>query len=212
MIKILKTILILCILQTELFAQQCYTLVWSDEFDTNGAPNSANWGYDIGASGWGNNEVQNYTNSLDNARVENGFLIIEAKKANDQWTSARLKSAGKKEFTYGRIEFRAKLPAGSGTWPALWMLGADFQINPWPACGEIDIMEHVGKDPGNVHSSLHSLSSYGSTVNTSVISVPTFSSDFHVYRFDWTADSLKFFVDGNCKSVRWILCRNTFCI
>jgi beta-glucanase (GH16 family) len=197
MIKILKTILILCILQTEIIAQQCYTLVWSDEFDTDGAPNSANWGYDLGASGWGNNEVQNYTNSLDNARVENGILTIEAKKTGTQWSSARLISAGKRTFTYGRIEFRAKLPVGSGTWPALWMLGSNIQSTPWPACGEIDIMEHVGKNHGQVHSSLHSSSSYGATVNTGITSVQNVSTDFHIYRLDWTADSMKFFVDGN---------------
>jgi beta-glucanase (GH16 family) len=170
--------------------------VWSDEFDVNGAPNASNWTCETGTSGWGNNEVQNYTNSTDNARIENGNLIIEARKSNNQWTSARLISAGKKTFTYGRIEFRAKLPQGSGTWPALWMLGSDLGSIPWPACGEIDIMEHVGKNPGQVHSSLHTTSSSGNTVNTGITQVQNLFTDFHIFLMDWTADSMKFYVDS----------------
>jgi beta-glucanase (GH16 family) len=180
-----------------MYGQQCYSLVWSDEFDGSGAPVAANWTCETGASGWGNNEVQNYTNLLDNARVENGNLIIEAKKVNNQWTSARLVTAGKQTFTYGRIEFRAKLPQGSGTWPALWMLGADIGTNPWPACGEIDIMEHVGKDPGFAHSALHTTSSFGNTVNKGIKQVQNLFGEFHIFRTDWTADSIKFYVDGN---------------
>jgi beta-glucanase (GH16 family) len=176
-------------------AQDCYQLVWSDEFSTNGAPDPAVWGYDLGSSGFGNNEVQNYTNESDNVRIENGLLIIEARKTSNGWTSARLKSQGKKSFTYGKIEFRAKLPAGKGTWPALWMLGENVATANWPACGEIDVMEHVGKDPGNVHASLHSPSSYGATQNTAITTVADFSTAFHTYVLDWTDSKMDFYVD-----------------
>lgn len=176
--------------------QDCYQLVWSDEFDTPGSPDAAVWGYDLGNSGFGNREIQNYTSSTENARIENGLLIIQAKKTGDGWTSARLKSQGKKSFTYGRIEFRAKLPAGSGTWPALWMLGESISTAGWPACGEVDIMEHVGKDPGKVHASLHTPSSSGATVNTAITTVADFSTAFHVYAVDWTQDKMDFYVDN----------------
>lgn len=173
-------------------------LVWSDEFNVDGAPNAANWGYDLGYNnGWGNAELQTYTNSNDNVRVENGVLVIEARKNNGNWTSARLKSQGKKNFTYGRIVFRAKLPQGSGTWPALWMLGESVSSAGWPACGEIDVMEHVGKAPGLVHGSLHSPSSYGATQNTGTTNVSSYNTAFHDYEVLWTPDKIQFSVDGN---------------
>lgn len=173
-------------------------LVWSDEFDGNGAPNPNNWTYDIGhgSSGWGNNEVQYYTDERKNSRIENGNLIIEALKEDGEWTSARLKTQGLQEFQYGTIKARAKLPEGSGTWPAIWMLGADIPEVGWPASGEIDIMEHVGKDPGAVHSSLHTPSSYGNTQNTAETEVPDFHDTFHVYEAVWTPESITFKVDG----------------
>ena len=173
-------------------------LIWADEFNTDGAPNSSNWGYDIGHgdSGWGNNEVQYYTDESKNVRVENGNLIIEALKEDGEWTSARLKTQGKQSFQYVTVEVRAKLPQGSGTWPAIWMLGADFADAGWPACGEIDIMEHVGKDPGMVHGSLHSPSSFGNTQNSGSTEVPDFSEAFHVYEMEWTQNRITFKVDG----------------
>lgn len=188
MIQKIKLFLVLLSIGLNSYGQDCYQLVWSDEFDTPGSPDPAVWGYDLGNSGFGNREIQNYTSSTENARIENGLLIIQAKKTGDGWTSARLKSQGKKSFTYGRIEFRAKLPAGSGTWPALWMLGESISTAGWPACGEVDIMEHVGKDPGKVHASLHTPSSYGATVNTAITTVTDFSTAFHVYAVDWTQD------------------------
>jgi beta-glucanase (GH16 family) len=190
-------ILVVLLLPWASFGQTNFTeLVWSDEFSTNGAPNSAFWNYDIGQSGWGNNEVQSYTNATQNVRVENGLLIIDAIKSNGVWSSARLKSQGKKNFTYGRIVFRAKLPAGSGTWPALWMLGESISSAGWPACGEIDIMEHVGKNPGVVQCAIHTPSSFGNTQNVASTSVSTFNTDFHLYELRWTTSKLEFLIDN----------------
>ncbi len=189
--------LLLIILVGTLQAQDYSDLVWSDEFETDGAPSSANWGYDLGNNnGWGNNEIQTYTNSSNNVRIENGLLVIEARKSGGSWTSARIQSQGKQSFTYGKIVYRAKLPAGSGTWPALWMLGSSISsgVN-WPACGEIDVMEHVGKDPGAVHGSLHSPSSFGATVNTGGTNVGTYNTAFHDYAVLWTPDKIQFMVD-----------------
>ena len=174
---------------------ECLNLIWSDEFDGTGAPDSETWGYDLGNSGWGNNEIQNYTSSTNNAYIGDGILTIEAIKTGNTWTSARLKSQGKKAFRYGKIEFRAKLPEGSGTWPALWMLGENFSTVGWPNCGEIDIMEHIGRQPGIVHGSLHSPSSFGGTVNTGQTNVSTFASEFHTYAIIWTEDFIKFLID-----------------
>ena len=137
------------IVGTGLQAQQAVQeqLFWSDEFNGTGSPNSLNWSYDLGNSGWGNNEIQDYTNLQSNVRQESGNLVIEAHKLGNSWTSARIISHNKFNFTYGRIEFRAKLPSGIGTWPALWMLGESLFTTGWPACGEVDVMEHVGKRP-----------------------------------------------------------------
>lgn len=179
---------------------QCLELVWSDEFNINGAPDPANWSYDLGTGqgGWGNQEIQSYTNNPQNVRVENGRLILEASKGSGGgWTSGRIKTQGKKNFKYGKIQFRAKLPTGSGTWPALWMLGSNFTSVGWPACGEIDVMEHAGKNPGRVHGSLHSPSSFGGTVNTATTNVNDFATEFHDYEVSWDANRITFMVDGN---------------
>lgn len=179
---------------------QCLELVWSDEFNVGSAPNPAFWSYDLGTGdgGWGNREVQVYTSNSQNVRVSDGRLIIEALKgANGTWTSARVKTQGKFNFTYGKIAFRAKLPAGSGTWPALWMLGEDITTVSWPACGEIDVMEHVGKDPGKIHGSLHSPSSFGNTINTRTTIVNDFATEFHDYEAIWDENQITFLVDGN---------------
>ncbi len=188
-------IFLLFLLQNTFAQTECLNLIWSDEFDYTGVPNPDNWNYDIGDHGWGNNEIQNYTSSTNNSYVDNGILTITATKTGNNWTSARLKSNGKQEFQYGKLEFRAKLPEGSGTWPALWMLGGNFPTAGWPNCGEIDIMEHIGRDPGVVHGSLHSPSSYGGTQNTSQTSVPDFADAFHTYAIVWTEEFIKFFVD-----------------
>ena len=176
-------------------------LVWEDNFDVNGKPNSENWGYDIGTgqNGWGNNEKQYYTNRLDNASVENGVLSITAKKEGYQgseYTSARLLTQDKYEFTYGRVEIRAKLAGGGGTWPAIWMLGANFPDVGWPACGEIDIMEYVGNNPGFIQSALHNPSSYGNTVNKKTKSISNETDEFHIYSMVWSEEQISFYLDG----------------
>lgn len=174
------------------------TLVWSDEFDTDGAPNSSNWTYDLGAGGWGNGELQTYTSNSENVIVEGGVLKITAKaNGSGGYTSARLKSQGLQSFKYGRVEVSAKLPSSQGTWPAIWMLGDSFSTLGWPACGEIDIMEQTGNDKASVLGTLHWLdsssanASYGETT-----AVSNTSSEFHTYALEWTEDALKIYVDG----------------
>ena len=176
-------------------------LVWADEFSTAGLPDSTKWTQEVGGNGWGNNELQYYTaRRTENARVEDGKLIIEARKDNYQgknYTSARLITRDKTTWTYGRFEAMAKLPKGVGTWPAVWMLGKNISTAGWPRCGEIDIMEHVGFDEGTVHGTIHS-EAYNHGKNTqkgSQIRVPDVASAFHLYAIDWTADQIEFFVD-----------------
>lgn len=188
--------LLFCLMLISNAFSQCEVLVWSDEFEGTGAPNSAFWSYDLGAGGWGNNEVQTYTSSTANVRQENGKLIIDALKSGGNWTSGRIKTQSKKTFTYGKIVFRAKLPTGVGTWPALWMLGQNITTVNWPACGEIDVMEHVGKNQGVVQAALHTPSSNGNTVNKGSTSVPTVSTEFHDYAVSWNEQRIAFYVDN----------------
>jgi beta-glucanase (GH16 family) len=175
--------------------------VWSDEFDYTGLPDSSKWNYDVGGDGWGNNELQFYTEKrAENARVENGMLIIEARKEDWQknhYTSTRLVTKGKGDWKYGRIEVRAKLPKGVGTWPAIWMLGSNTPLN-WPDDGEIDIMEHVGYNPGYIHASIHckKFNHIIGTQKTDTIIVPDFSEKFHVYTIEWNADKVSIGVDS----------------
>lgn len=176
-------------------------LIWSDEFDTDGAPDSTKWGHDLGwgVNGWGNFEEQYYTDSPENIIVENGVLKITAKAQNfggKNYTSARIKSQGKFEFTYGKVEFRAKLPTGGGTWPALWMLGANFESVGWPSCGEIDVMEHVGNQQDIIHGTLHLPGNSGGNAVGNSINVPGVSDEFHIYSVIWTPQIIKFYVDG----------------
>jgi beta-glucanase (GH16 family) len=178
-----------------------YKLLWADEFNTPGTPNPAIWTAETGGHGWGNNESQYYTDRPDNAVVANGKLIITAKKEDYQgsrFTSARLITKGKKDFTYGRIEVSAKLPAGKGTWPAIWMLGTNIGPTPWPTCGEIDIMEHVGFDMNRVHGSIHTqaYNHPAKTQKTASIMVEGASEKFHVYAVEWTPTKIEFFVDN----------------
>ncbi len=175
-------------------------LVWQDEFNQDGAPYTSNWGYNTGTgdNGWGNNESQYYTNRLDNAKVENGVLKITAIKEvyqGSSYTSARLLTAGKFDFTYGRIDVRAKLPVGGGVWPAIWMLGSNISSVGWPACGEIDIMEYVGNNPGKISSAIHTTSSSGATVNYKAVAISNETTEFHVFSMVWTAESLTFLLD-----------------
>ncbi len=178
------------------FSQCPDVLIWSDEFNGTGPPSSTTWGYDLGQSGWGNAEIQNYTANPANVRQEGGSLIIEALKSGSTWTSARVKSQNKKSFTYGKIVFRAKLPTGSGTWPAMWALGNNISSVGWPTCGEIDIMEHVGKNQNVVQAALHTPSSSGNTVNKGSVTIGTASTAFHEYAVSWNADRMIFSVDN----------------
>ena len=176
-------------------------LVWSDEFDGTSL-SSENWKFETGAHGWGNNEWQNYV-ANDNVEVSNGTLKIIAKKTGNgqqvgDYTSTRLNSVG--EFTYGRMEIRAKIPEhkGNGLWPALWMLGNDIQTVGWPACGEIDIMEYVSFDPGKVHFTIHSTANNhvnGTQVSSGAISLETIEEEFHTYGVLWTEEYLRFYID-----------------
>ncbi|CAH8282857.1 glycosyl hydrolase family 16 [Mariniflexile fucanivorans] len=181
-------------------------LIWSDEFDTAGAPDATKWGYNIGNGdyGWGNGEKQYYTDRTDNVKVENGFLKIIAKKESYQgfeYTSTRLLTKGKFDFTYGRVDVRAKLPSGTGTWPAIWMLGANIDTAGWPACGEIDIMEHWGHNPTKISSATHTPSCSGGCASTSVgeTIVTDYDTAFHVYSIEWTTNELKFLIDDVYK-------------
>jgi beta-glucanase (GH16 family) len=175
-------------------------LIWSDEFNTDGAPSSAKWTYDNGngQSGWGNNELEFYTDRSENVIQQNGNLVITAKKEPYQgfnYTSARLKTQGKFSFTYGKVEVRAKLPAGTGVWPAIWMLGDNINTVGWPACGEVDIMEYVGYQPNVVHSAIHTTSSSGGTVNNHSYDLASAEEEYHVYSAVWSDKSIKFYVD-----------------
>jgi beta-glucanase (GH16 family) len=167
-------------------------LVWSDEFDGTSV-NTANWSFETGGGGWGNNEKQYY--QAANATVSNGNLVITAKKQRvkaNNYTSARLKTQGKREFTHGRIEARIKLPLGQGLWPAFWMLGANINTVSWPGCGEIDIMEHINTENtiyGTIHWDNNGHASYGGNTTTT----PT---DYHVYAVEWDATSMRWYVDG----------------
>ena len=172
-------------------------MIWNDEFNNIGAPDKTKWSYNLGSSGWGNNELQDYTDQTENSRQENGVLLIEAIKKAGKWSSARLVSEGKFDFKYGRIIFRAKLPAGSGTWPALWLLGANCEKIGWPECGEIDIMEHIGRRPGIVQCALHTPASHGNTDHVGYTPVPDFDKEFHLYEANWTPEKIEFSVDGN---------------
>ncbi len=175
-------------------------LIWQDEFDQNGTPDPSKWGYNIGNgdNGWGNGESQYYTDRPENVIVENGLLKIITKKEDFSgfgYTSARMLTANKFDFTYGRIDVRAKLPAGGGVWPAIWLLGANIGSVGWPACGEIDIMEYTGNTPGRIQSALHTTSSSGNTVNHKGISIQNETTEFHLYSMIWTADSIVFMLD-----------------
>jgi len=174
-------------------------LVWSDEFNGKGLPDSSKWNYDVGGGGFGNEEAQFYTKSrLENARMEKGNLIIEARKENwenNKYTSARLLTKGKFAFQYGTVEVRAKLPKGRGTWPAIWMMSENMK--KWPDDGELDIMEHVGYNQGYIHASVHTkkYNHIQGTQKTDTLFVKDASEKFHVYKADWTPEKIDVYID-----------------
>jgi len=197
-----------------------WKLVWSDEFDKAGLPDPAKWNFETGFLR--NNEQQFYTRERpENARVENGMLVIEARKEQFKnpdydpeaqgrgsagrrkefaaYTSASLTTRGKAAWTYGRIEVRAKLPAGRGVWPAIWLLGSNIPEVGWPRCGEIDLMEFVGFDPGVIHANIHTAKYNHIRKNGkgSQITIPDAATVFHVYALEWDKARLDFFVDGH---------------
>ena len=180
-----------------------YQLVWQDEFAIDGVPDPERWHYDIGYGCWGNNESQYYTDRADNAFVKDGCLFIRAQKESfggAQYTSTRLTTWQKASWQYGRFEIRAKLPKGAGSWPAIWMLPPSLHEggDDWPDCGEIDIMEHVGKDENRVHVSLHSglYNHMRNTQPTHTESLDDVTGSFHVYAMEWTPESIAFMIDG----------------
>ena len=175
-------------------------LIWSDEFEGTDLPDTTKWNYDVGGHGFGNNELQFYlANRPENARLENGNLVIETRKEtyqNRSYTSAKLWTKGKVEWKGGRIEVRAKLPKGRGTWPAIWMLSAKEPMQ-WPRDGEIDIMEHVGFNEGVVHGTIHT-EAYNHVKKTQLgksTPVPDATQKFHVYAIEWDTERIAFFVD-----------------
>ena len=181
-------------------------LVWSDEFDADRI-DPTNWTYDIGGWGWGNGEAQYYTDRQENARVQNGLLVIEARQEryeNSVYTSARLKTEGLREFQYGRIEARLKVPEGAGLWPAFWMLGTSFERdeqNPldsnWPFAGEIDIMEYIGREPDLILGTIHG-PGYAGAGGLSAWNRrdQAIAADWHTYAIEWDADGIRWFFDG----------------
>jgi len=174
-------------------------LVWSDEFAGTSIDRSK-WAFDLGGGGWGNNEYEYYTDRTQNARVENGNLVIEAIKEryrNRSYTSARLKTQGLETFRYGRIEAKIWLPYGQGMWPAFWMLGDNFNTVGWPGCGEMDIMENIGREPATVHGTLHGpgYSGVNGVGGFYTLGSGVFSTDYHVFAIEWFPDHIDWYVD-----------------
>jgi beta-glucanase (GH16 family) len=185
-----------------------WILTWSDEFDgPNGsAPNPAKWTFDTGGGGWGNAEIQSYTSRLENAVVQNGNLVITARHETftgsdgitRDYTSARLKTQGLFAQAYGRFEARIQLPAGQGLWPAFWMLGDNIGTVGWPTCGEVDIMENIGREPAINHGTVHGPGYFGGNGISGAYTLSTgaFADDFHIFALEWDPQSIRFFVDG----------------
>jgi beta-glucanase (GH16 family) len=177
-------------------------LVMQDEFDVNGAPNSAYWSYNIGtgSNGWGNNELQYYTSRPQNVVIEDGMLKITARRESfmgSNFTSARILTKGKIEQQYGRIEARIKLPLGKGLWPAFWMLGANSDTVIWPQCGEIDIMEYLGSNPISAFGTVHGPGySGGQSISKSyTLTNSRFDTEFHIFGIEWGKDYINYYID-----------------
>ena len=175
---------------------------WADEFSgpANSAPNPSKWTYDLGNNGgWGNQELETYTDLAENAHLDGlGHLVIRVNSTNAGYTSARLKTRGLFDARYGLLRSRIKLPAGQGLWPAFWMLGSGFTGANWPDCGEIDVMENVGRDPSTVHGSVHGPGYSGGGALSAAYTLQSggaFSDDFHTFAIEWRPDAITFFVD-----------------
>ncbi len=187
--------------KTEFYKTSPWKLVWSDEFNYAGLPDETKWGYDVGGQGWGNNELQYYTKAdTNNVIVKNGVLSIIARKQkyeNREYTSARMVTRGKADWSNGRVEFRAKLPKGRGTWPAGWMLGSNLEKVGWPLCGEIDILEHVGYDPDTIVGSIHTeaYNHVKGTQKTKRLFIKNPATEFHTYTIEWNTEKMDFLLD-----------------
>lgn len=192
-----------------------WRLVWSDEFNgpTGSTVDSGKWSFDIGGGGWGNNELESYTNRLDNSQLQGGALLIRALRETftgadnitRHYTSARLLTRNKFTLTYGRVEARIKLPYGQGIWPAFWMLGNDIDSAGWPNCGEIDIMENIGKEPSIVHGTLHGPGYSGANGVTAAYRLTRsqkFSEDYHTFAVQWEPEAIRFYVDSRLYKTR----------
>lgn len=172
-------------------------LVWEENFNGTQLDEKI-WNFELGNGcpnncGWGNNEKQLYTKT--NHELINGNLVITIKKEGDSYSSTRITTSGKREFQYGRMEARAKLPTGKGIWPAFWMLGSNIAKVGWPKCGEIDILEYVGREPHMVYTTLHTQDSHGNSVNSKKTEIKNIEEGFHIYAVEWTKDKMDFFVD-----------------
>lgn len=192
-----------------------WMLTWSDEFNgANGSsPNPANWVLETGGGGWGNHELQTHTNRLENAQIQNGDLVITARRETftgtdgitRDYTSARLKTAGKFSQKYGKFEARIKVPFGQGIWPAFWLLGANIGSVGWPVCGEIDIMENIGREPSVVHGSMHGPGASAGRAMTAIYTLPNgtkFSDEYHSFTVEWEPNIVQFYVDGHLYSTK----------
>ncbi|MFN7995624.1 MAG: glycoside hydrolase family 16 protein [Bryobacteraceae bacterium] len=179
-----------------------WRLIWSDEFDgpAQSPPDASKWSYDLGAGKWGNEELETYTDSRNNSFQDGqGHLVIRALQTGPgRYTSARLNTAGKFSVRYGRIEARIRIPYGQGLWPAFWMLGDDVKTTDWPGCGEIDIMENIGREPSIIHGTVHGPDYSGAKSLGQTDSLPSgrFADDYHVYAVNWSPKRIDFLLDG----------------
>lgn len=191
-----------------------WKLVWSDEFNARdgSAPDPSKWVLEAGGNGWGNNELEYYTSRPQNTQIKNGNLVITvraekytgADNVTRDYTSARLKTQGKFSRTYGRFEARIKIPYGQGMWPAFWMLGSDIDQVGWPACGEIDIIENIGREPATVHGTIHGPGYSGAQGIGAPYTLPKsrFADEFHLYAVEWERNVIRFYVDENLYATR----------
>ncbi|SHJ04852.1 Glycosyl hydrolases family 16 [Mesonia phycicola] len=194
--QISTLVILLCFVSLQ--AQEQKQLIWEESF-AGDSINLQNWNYELGDGcpnlcGWGNNERQIY--HKDYVEVKDGMLIITANKVGDVYYSGKINSKNKFEFKYGTAEIRAKVPGGRGLWPAIWMLGSNITEVGWPAAGEIDIMEFVGKQPDTLHTTLHTPDSFGNSINTKITKVENIINDFHTYKIDWNEDAIVFYIDN----------------
>jgi beta-glucanase (GH16 family) len=186
-----------------------WTLVWSDEFNQpdGSRPDPSKWKFEIGGNGWGNHELEYYTKRSENVFIHDGKLVIQARREDytgadgvgREYTSGRIATRGLFSQAYGRFEARIKIPRGQGMWPAFWMMGEDSPTKHWPECGEIDIMENIGREPSSVHGSMHGPGYSGDRDFTSVYKLPggqRFSDDFHIYAIEWAPNVVRFYTDG----------------